>query len=145
WRAMTALLLLMPGTPMLFQGQEFSASTPFLYFASFDPELNAAIRKGRGEFLTQFPSIKAFLERYPIDDPADPKTFERCKLDFSERYSHAGAYALHADLLRLRRETPVFREPRPGGVDGAVLGPKTFLLRYFADEPVNERLLFINL
>jgi maltooligosyltrehalose trehalohydrolase len=57
WRAMTALLLLSPGTPMLFQGQEFAASTPFLYFADFEPELAAAVRKGRGEFLTQFPSV----------------------------------------------------------------------------------------
>ena len=57
WRAMTALLLLAPGTPMLFQGQEFSASAPFLYFADHDPELAEAVRKGRAEFLTQFPSI----------------------------------------------------------------------------------------
>ena len=48
WRAMTALLLLMPGTPMLFQGQEFAASAPFLYFADFEPELATAVRDGRG-------------------------------------------------------------------------------------------------
>src|ERR1051326_6697250 len=50
WRAMTALFLLMPGTPMLFQGQEFAASSPFLYFADFESDLAAAVRKGRGEF-----------------------------------------------------------------------------------------------
>src|SRR3954464_8708601 len=53
WRAMTAAMLLMPGTPMLFQGQEFSASTPFLYFADFEAEVAAAVQQGRAEFLTQ--------------------------------------------------------------------------------------------
>src|SRR5207253_6272345 len=121
-RAMTALFLLMPGTPMLFQGQEFAASSPFLYFADFDGDLAEAVRKGRGEFLRQFPSI-AELERRDgvLADPGDPATFERCRLDFAERETHATAYALHVDLLRLRREGAALRAQRPGGVDGAVL------------------------
>src|SRR5262249_51172049 len=77
WRAMTALLLLMPGSPMLFQGQEFSASAPFLYFADHDPELAQAVRQGRAEFLQQFPSIKNFERVGELDDPADVQTFER--------------------------------------------------------------------
>ena len=52
---MTALMLLMPATPMLFQGQEFSASTPFLYFADHKPDLAKLVRQGRCEFLSQFP------------------------------------------------------------------------------------------
>src|SRR5204863_6210228 len=104
WRAMTALLLLSPGTPMLFQGQEFSASSPFLYFTDFEEELAAAVRTGRAEFLTQFPSCENFERQGGLDDPASAKTFERCKLDLAERDAHAGAYALHADLIRLRRE-----------------------------------------
>ena len=44
---MTALLLLAPGTPMLFQGQEFAASTPFLYFADHNPDLAKLIEEGR--------------------------------------------------------------------------------------------------
>ena len=56
-RALTALMLLAPGTPMLFQGQEFAASSPFLYFADHVPELAAQIRQGRAEFLAQFPSL----------------------------------------------------------------------------------------
>src|SRR5204863_9864015 len=67
WRAMTALLLLSPGTPMLFQGQEFSASSPFLYFADFEEELAAAVRTGRREFLTQFPSLTDFEVRAVLD------------------------------------------------------------------------------
>jgi maltooligosyltrehalose trehalohydrolase len=88
WRAMTALLLLSPGTPMLFQGQEFAASAPFLYFADFEPELAEAVRKGRGEFLMQFPSIVDLLHRGALTDPSAVETFERCKLDFGERDTH---------------------------------------------------------
>ena len=54
---MTAYFLLMPGIPMLFQGQEFAASTPFLYFADHRDDLVEPVRKGRAEFLAQFPSI----------------------------------------------------------------------------------------
>jgi maltooligosyltrehalose trehalohydrolase len=143
WRAMTALLLLMPGTPMLFQGEEFSASSPFLYFADFDPELAEAVRKGRSEFLMQFPSARGFLSQTTFDAPEDPRTFERCKLDFSERVTHADAYALHRDLLRLRRETPAFSAPRRGGCDGAVLSAAAFALRYFAGER-GDRLVIVN-
>jgi maltooligosyltrehalose trehalohydrolase len=57
WRAMTAVLLLSPGTPMLFQGQEFSASAPFLYFADHEPELAAGVGRGRAAFLNQFPRV----------------------------------------------------------------------------------------
>ena len=55
YRALTALTLLMPGTPMLFQGQEFAASSPFLFFADHVPELAALVREGRSTFLHQFP------------------------------------------------------------------------------------------
>src|SRR5262249_2213006 len=122
-RAMTALMLLAPGTPMLFQGQEFAASSPFTYFADHDPELAKLVCQGRAEFLAQFPSLAQPEVQACLPDPADPKTFEACKLDFAERERHAEAYALHRDLLRLRREEPAFRAQRPGGVDGAVLGP----------------------
>jgi maltooligosyltrehalose trehalohydrolase len=144
FRAMTALLLLMPGTPMLFQGQEFASSAPFLYFADHEPELARLVREGRAEFLSQFPAIALSETRACLRDPADPSTFQRCKLDFSERQTHREAYNLHRDLLRLRREDPVFRAQRTGGVDGAVLGEAAFLLRYFG-EGGDDRLLVVNL
>ncbi|HKB13443.1 MAG TPA: malto-oligosyltrehalose trehalohydrolase, partial [Vicinamibacterales bacterium] len=131
WRAITALVLLMPGTPLLFQGQEFSASSPFLYFADFSGDLAGAVRNGRGEFLKQFPSIFDLHRRDDVlADPGDSRTFERCRLDFAERETHAAAYALHKDLLRLRREQPAFSAQDPGGVDGAVLAHAAFALRF---------------
>src|SRR5207237_9192328 len=54
YRAMTALLLLAPGTPMLFQGQEFASSSPFFYFADHHPELAKLVCAGRRKFLAQF-------------------------------------------------------------------------------------------
>jgi len=143
-RAMTAFLLLMPGTPMLFQGQEFAASTPFLYFADHQPELARAVMKGRAEFLTQFTSAVDFEARAALDDPADRRTFEGSVLDLTERQSHAAIYALHKDLLRLRRETPAFRAQRPGGVDGCILTASAFVLRYLMGG-TDDRLLVVNL
>jgi maltooligosyltrehalose trehalohydrolase len=145
WRAMTAVLLLMPATPMLFQGQEFSASAPFLYFADHDPELAEAVRRGRAQFLAQFPSVVDYEARAPLDDPGDPNTFERCRLNLDERNAHAEAYALHRDLLRLRREDAAFSAQRAGGLDGCVLAPHVFALRFFTDGHAADRVLVVNL
>jgi maltooligosyltrehalose trehalohydrolase len=144
FRALTALTLLMPGTPMLFQGEEFAASAPFLFFADHNPELAPLVRKGRGEFLTQFPSIAQSELRSGLPDPADPRTFARCKLDLAERERHAEVYALHRDLIRLRRGDPVLRAPRRGDCDGAVLGAAAFVLRFFGGTE-GDRLLVVNL
>jgi maltooligosyltrehalose trehalohydrolase len=139
FRAMTALTLLLPGTPLLFQGQEFASSKPFLFFADHQGDLGKAVRNGRADFLSQFkryadPEVRAMLA-----DPSDPRTFEACKLDFAEREAHHGIYDLHRDLLRLRRETPAFR----GRPDGAVLGPEALLLRFFHRD--GDRLVLMNL
>ncbi|XXU44526.1 malto-oligosyltrehalose trehalohydrolase [Sorangium sp. So ce1014] len=143
-RALSALLLLAPGTPMLFQGQEFGSSAPFLFFADHNPELAPLVRKGRVKFLEQFPSYSAPEVQAQLDPPDDLRTFERCKLDFSERERNAGIYALHEDLIALRRRDPVIRAQRPRGVDGAVLSAQAFLLRYFGDDG-DDRLLLVNL
>jgi maltooligosyltrehalose trehalohydrolase len=142
---MTALLLLMPGTPMLFQGQEFAASTRFLYFADFDKDLAEAVRKGRAEFLTQFPSMASPGMQAHLQDPGAIETFAQCKLDLTERETHAEAYALHRDLLRLRRETPAFQRQAHRGVDGSVLSDHAFVLRFFGCTPADDRLVVVNL
>jgi maltooligosyltrehalose trehalohydrolase len=143
YRAMTAFLLLAPGTPMLFQGQEFAASAPFLYFADHEPDLAAKVREGRAAFLAQFASISREMAAQ-LPDPADARTFERCTLDWAERERHAEVYAMHQDLVQLRRTDPVFGAPGPRRVDGAVLGAEAFVLRFF-DEAGADRLLLVNL
>jgi maltooligosyltrehalose trehalohydrolase len=145
YRAMTALLLLGPWTPLLFQGQEFGASTPFIFFTDVgDGSMREAIRKGRFDFLAQFPSIatKEVQERLPV--PSDPAVFVSSKLDFSERQRNKELYDLHVDLLKLRRTDSRFREQIPNGVDGAVLGPASFVLRYFSEGNTADRLLVVN-
>jgi maltooligosyltrehalose trehalohydrolase len=155
YRALSALLLLWPGTPMIFQGQEFASSRPFLYFADHGSALASEVARGRAEFLAQFPSIADRAITRGLADPAAPRTFAQCVLDFRERNTHAPVVALYRDLLRLRRETAAFRAQSHRGVDGAVLGPEAFLLRYFdgtpgqAHDPAavdrGDRLLLVNL
>jgi maltooligosyltrehalose trehalohydrolase len=143
YRAMTALLLLGPWTPMLFQGQEFCASSHFFYFNDLREDLRDEVASGREEFLRQFPSIASKETVGQLAVPSDPRTFERSQLDLSERKSHAHAYALHMDLLRLRREARVFQAQRVGEYDGAVLGRDSFLLRYFGAAG-EDHLLLVN-
>jgi maltooligosyltrehalose trehalohydrolase len=144
YRALTALTLLTPCTPLLFQGQEFAASAPFLYFARHGEELDALIRKGRHEFLLQFPNIASTEGGKLLASPADEQTFLQCKLDHAERERHAPVVHMHRDLLRLRREDPVLSRSERERMHGAVLGPEAFLLR-FLDEGGDDRLIVVNL
>lgn len=142
-RALTALLLLGPNTPMLFQGQEFAASAPFLYFAHHNPELAKAVAEGRAKFFAQFSSI-ASCELTQLPDPEKEETFARCKLDWTEREKHAPTLALHRDLLRLRKADPLLGKAPRGTFDGAVLGSAAFVLRFFG-RAQDDRLLVVNL
>ena len=143
YRALTAFMLLGPGTPMLFQGQEFSASAPFLYFADHGPELRESIENGRREFLAQFDSLRDPKVGDRLPAALHEESFERSRIDHAERDQHGEALTLHADLLALRHRDGVL-----GGaarrVDGAVLAPEAFLLRFFGGE-AGDRLLIVNL
>jgi maltooligosyltrehalose trehalohydrolase len=142
FRAMTGLMLLAPGTPMLFMGQEFAASTPFLYFADHEANLAELVRKGRAEFLEQFRSYATPETQAILTNPEAIATFEKCKLDFTERERHRQIYDMHQDLLKLRRTDKRFSAQAPRGVDGAVLGDEAFVLRYFGED--DDRLLLVN-
>ena len=143
-RAMTTWLLLGPQTPMLFQGQEYSATTVFRYFADHKSEIAQMVCDGRKEFLSQFPSLgeAAMGECFAV--PHDPATFESSKLDLTERTKNAWAYSLHRDLLRLRREDPLVSGRSRRGFDGAVLTEQAWVLRYFGDNG-DDRLIVVNM
>jgi maltooligosyltrehalose trehalohydrolase len=108
--ACAALLTLCgPFTPMLFQGEEWAASTPFQFFTSHpEPELGQAVAEGR---------TKEFADHGwdpdAVPDPQDPATFERSKLDWSEREGERGRRMLgvYRELARLRRELPELTDP----------------------------------
>ncbi|HYJ16813.1 MAG TPA: malto-oligosyltrehalose trehalohydrolase [Candidatus Limnocylindria bacterium] len=145
YRALTALLLLGPGTPLLFMGQEFGASSPFVFFADHKPELAKLVYKGRLEFVSQFTSLATPESQARIPDPAASQTFEACKLKLAEREEHKAIYQLHRDLLKLRHDDTVFSAQGAHGFDGAVLAPKVFVLRFFGQEKEGDRLLVVNL
>jgi maltooligosyltrehalose trehalohydrolase len=140
FRALTALMLLQPQIPMLFQGQEFSASAPFYYFADHTGGLAEAVREGRMKFLRQFPSAATPEMQNRLLDPESAETFKKTKIDLSERDSHSASFLLHKDLIRLRREDAAFRHAKE--IDGAVMGPEAFVLRYLNGG--DDRLLLVN-
>ncbi|GLC28079.1 malto-oligosyltrehalose trehalohydrolase [Roseisolibacter agri] len=150
WRALTAVLLLGPQTPMLFQGQEFAASAPFVFFADHRDELAKLVHEGRFKELHQFPSLALDEMRPYLAVPHDPISFERCKLDWAERERHAAVWEMHRDLLRLRREDPVLSTSRTGvgasagQFDACVIDDDAFLLRWFGENG-DDRLLVVNL
>jgi maltooligosyltrehalose trehalohydrolase len=144
WRALTALMLLGPGTPMLFMGQEHASSKPFLYFADHQGGLGKAVRGGRKEFLAQFRSLALPESEGCVLDPSDAATFRSCRLDHRERERNREAWALHCDLIRLRREDPVLSRQGQDGLDGAVLGAHAFVMRFFGPGG-DDRLLLVNL
>ena len=154
YRAITAYWLLIPATPMFFQGQEYGAESKFLYFCDHAPQLADAVREGRKVFLGQFPSLKADDSQRMLPDPCIEHAFQSSKLS-SDRTTHPELLALHAELLRLRRTDPVLAQQKSGTLDGAVLSPDCFILRFSAPQAPagdseagapaeNDRLLVVN-
>ncbi|WIY53573.1 alpha-amylase family glycosyl hydrolase [Devosia sp. YIM 151766] len=144
-RAITSLLLLGPQTPSLFQGQEFAASNPFLYFMGLEGDEARAVADGRRQSLTNFPSVTDPEMQARLPDPSDVASFETSKLDWGEAERHAGMLALHRDLLALRRRDATFSQATERRIDGAVIGDAALLLRYITPDPAGHRLLLLNL
>jgi maltooligosyltrehalose trehalohydrolase len=111
YRAASALLCLVPYTPLLFQGQEWAASTPFLYFTDHNAELGRLVTEGRRKEFKGFAAFgdEASIKRIP--DPQAEATFLASKLRWEEaaQGEHAGVRALYREALRLRREEPALR------------------------------------
>ncbi len=142
-RAFTTLLLLAPQTPMLFMGQEYFASSPFLYFTDHGPELQEAVRTGRTEFLKQFPSTRRALKEEGYDLPIGRQAFASSKLDPAERARNGDTLLFHKELLALRRTDPVFAAQDGRMVEGAVLSDSALALRFFGAGG-GDRLLLVN-
>jgi maltooligosyltrehalose trehalohydrolase len=109
-RVAAALLCTAPFTPMLFQGEEWGATTPFQYFTDHaDPELGKAVRDGRRH---EFAHFGWDPERIP--DPQDAATFERSKLDWREleKPDHVELFEWYRRLLDLRRQHAALSDPR---------------------------------
>ena len=141
YRAASALLLLSPYTPLLFQGQEWAASTPFLYFTDHNPELGKLVTEGRR---SEFAKFSAFSGEQ-VPDPQATKTFEDSKLRWQERGepAHNTIQLLYRDLLALRRSEPALQERRRGSFAVEPLGETALALRRTGDD--QTLLLIVNL
>ncbi len=144
WRALTALQLLAPGTPLLFMGQEFMSWKPFLYFADHEVEIAELVRQGRWAFLRGFPRSAGAAVDSALVDPVSRATFEASKLDWNELETNQQAWLLHKDLLKLRRSDPIFSRQDATMLHGAVIGPEALLLRWL-DPAGDDRLVILNL
>jgi maltooligosyltrehalose trehalohydrolase len=111
FRALSALLLFLPETPLLFMGQEWAASTRFLFFTDHHVELGRLVTKGRREEFSRFDAFADPVTRTRIPDPQASSTFEDSRLVWNERMQapHAGVLELYRALLRLRRTEPALQ------------------------------------
>jgi maltooligosyltrehalose trehalohydrolase len=105
FRALSALLLFAPETPLLFMGQEWATSSPFLFFTDHHQELGRLVTEGRRREFSRFQAFADEETRARIPDPQAMSTFEASRLDWDERVRapHAGMLELYRALLRLRR------------------------------------------
>ena len=112
FRAVSALLLLAPETPLLFMGQEWAASSPFLYFTDHEPGLGALVTAGRRAEFSKFRAFADLAARGRIPDPQAESTFAASRLDWQEhtREPHAGVERLYRALIALRRGDPALRD-----------------------------------
>lgn len=108
YRALSVLLCLTPGTPMLFMGQEWGASSPFLYFTDHEEDLGKKITEGRKVEFAAFPEFSE-IARPP--DPQAVETFDQSKLDWKERNKPACRQILdlYRECLFLRKTHKAFR------------------------------------
>jgi len=103
-RAAVSIFLLAPTPPLLFMGEEFAASTPFLYFCDFHGELADAVTKGRRAEFASFARFSNESGQSQIPDPNDSETFLRSKLKWEEAGTQNQSMRLYAELLALRKE-----------------------------------------
>ncbi len=106
YRAVTVLLLCAPETPLLFMGQEWAASSPFLYFTDHDPELGRLVTEGRRREFRSFSAFRDSRARERIPDPQAESTFGASRLPWDEcaEGRHAETLRLYRALLQLRRQ-----------------------------------------
>ena len=147
-RALTACVLLSPQVPLLFMGEEFGASSPFLFFCDFGPELASAVTRGRREEFARFERFRQPSAQQQIPDPNAPATFDASKLDWREWAAPAGVAtrAFYRTCLAARRASivPRLAHVRSGtfAVDANVLrvewpfddGGGLFLLANLSDD-----------
>jgi maltooligosyltrehalose trehalohydrolase len=130
YRAASVLLLTIPETPLLFMGQEWGATSPFLFFTDHHEELGRQVTEGRREEFASFAAFADSALREGIPDPQARDTFERSRLDWRdlERPAHASTLRLYQRLLGLRATSAALRNAARGSFDAQALDDETLLI-----------------
>jgi malto-oligosyltrehalose trehalohydrolase len=116
-KAALAVLLLAPQIPLLFMGEEWNATEPFLFFCDFEPALAGSVRDGRRREFSRFARYRDQAARLLIPDPTELASFERSRLDWraAEREPQRTWLLLYRRLLAIRRHEIA---PRLAGAHG---------------------------
>ena len=138
----SAVLLFVPETVLVFQGQEFAASAPFQFFTDHNPELGKLVTRGRRKEFAAFSAFRDPKQRAKIPDPQAESTFRRSVLEWSERERNADVYALYRTLLTLRRDDPVLRCQDRSATQARALTSDLLAIRRWTE--AGERLLLAN-
>ena len=131
-RAATTLLLLSPQIPMLFMGEEWGATAPFLFFTDHNAELAPLVTQGRRREFAKFAAFQDPETRERIPDPNAEGTFRDSIPDpaEAERPPHAAVLDLHRRLLALRRERIVPHLPGASSLGAEAVGEGAVLARW---------------
>lgn len=143
YRAASALLLLSPYTPLLFQGQEWAASTPFLFFTDHNQELGKLITQGRRQEFAHFTGFSGDT----VPDPQARATFEQSKLNWAEldQPGHQEILALYRALLVLRQSLAVLHDPHRANFKALKIDQDSVAFRYYGSEDQPDLLVVVNL
>jgi maltooligosyltrehalose trehalohydrolase len=111
FRALSALLLFVPETPLLFMGQEWAASTRFLFFTDHHGELGELVTKGRRAEFSRFDAFSDPVLQTRIPDPQALTTFAESRLLWKEiaNSPHAGIHELYRTMLNMRHTEPALK------------------------------------
>jgi maltooligosyltrehalose trehalohydrolase len=130
FRAISALLLVVPETPLIFQGQEWATRAPFLFFTDHGEELGRSVTDGRREEFASFAAFADPARRAAIPDPQAPETFERSRLPWHElaQPEHASMLRLYQRVIGLRATAAALRASDRGSFDARALDAETIVI-----------------
>jgi len=142
YQVASAVLLFVPETVLLFQGQEYASSAPFLFFTDHHPELGKLVTEGRRKEFADFTAFADPARCEQIPDPQAESTYRRSMLDHQEREGNAGVYNLYRTLLELRQTDPVLKRQDRSATRARALGEHVLAIRRWHEG--GQRLLIAN-
>jgi maltooligosyltrehalose trehalohydrolase len=147
--AIAAVYLLLPQTPMLFMGEEWSSSQPFPFFCDLEGELGELVRKGRKEEFANFPEFQNPEQRERIPDPLAQARFQSAKLDWAQLKEevHAEWLEWYRRILEVRKRSVIPHIQEMEGYSGLfeVIGAGAIVVRFWNADSSRQLVLAANL